>query len=166
LPTTFSVDRHTYTGWFIGTGYEYALGFFPGLFWKTEYRFSDYGTDRVALLAGARDTGDSFDQRKCVQTVRSELVWRFNWGGRYWTTSMRKNLGACQAYESISSAGKRPGQLPLFVNIEGIIRSPVWIGVRAPIAERPQIGELLGASVVIATIQSLMVTRHEPLQRA
>jgi len=83
VPTTFSVDRHTYSGWFIGTGYEYALGFFPGLFWKTEYRFADYGTDRLALLSGGRDTGDSFDQRKFVQTVRSELVWRFNWGGRY-----------------------------------------------------------------------------------
>jgi outer membrane immunogenic protein len=83
VPTQFSVDRHTYSGWFIGTGYEYALGFFPGLFWKTEYRFADYGTDRVPLLGGGRDTGDSFDQRKFVQTVRSELVWRFNWGGRY-----------------------------------------------------------------------------------
>jgi outer membrane immunogenic protein len=83
VPTTSSVGSHTYTGWFIGTGYEYALGFFPGLFWKTEYRFADYGTDRVSLLIGGRDTGDSFDQRKFVQTVRSELVWRFNWGGRY-----------------------------------------------------------------------------------
>ena len=83
IPTQFSVDRHTYSGWFIGTGYEYALNFFPGLFWKTEYRFADYGTDRVRFLGGGRDTGDSFDQRKFVQTVRSELVWRFNWGGRY-----------------------------------------------------------------------------------
>jgi outer membrane immunogenic protein len=78
-PTTFTVASHTYTGWFIGTGYEYALGFFPGLFWKTEYRFADYGTDRVPLVLGR----ESFDQRKFVQTVRSELVWRFNWGGRY-----------------------------------------------------------------------------------
>jgi outer membrane immunogenic protein len=53
------------------------------MFWKTEYRFADYGTNRVALLVGGRDTSDSFDQRKFVQTVRSELVWRFNWGGRY-----------------------------------------------------------------------------------
>jgi outer membrane immunogenic protein len=73
LPTTFSVDRHTYSGWFIGTGYVYALGFFPGLFWKTEYRFAAYGTDRVSLLAGGRVTADSFDQQKFVHTVRSEL---------------------------------------------------------------------------------------------
>ena len=83
VSTTFSVDRHTYSGWFIGTGYEYALGFFPGLFWKTEYRFADYGTDRVPLLLRGLDTGDAFDQQKFVHTVRSELVWRFNWGGRY-----------------------------------------------------------------------------------
>src|SRR5690242_3639806 len=70
-PTTLSVAGHTYSGWFIGSGYEYALSFMPGLFWKTEYRFADYGTDRVALFSGGRDTGDSFDQRKFVQTVRS-----------------------------------------------------------------------------------------------
>ena len=39
---TTAVAKHTYSGWFIGTGYEYGLGWFPGLFWKTEYRFADY----------------------------------------------------------------------------------------------------------------------------
>ena len=41
--------KHTYTGWFIGAGYEYGLGWLPGLFWKTEYRFADYGSDSVRL---------------------------------------------------------------------------------------------------------------------
>jgi outer membrane immunogenic protein len=82
-PTPLSVDKHTYSGWFLGTGYEYGLSWFPvqGLFWKTEYRFADYGTDRVRLLSAGFDTGDGFDQRKYVQTIRSELVWRFNFGG-------------------------------------------------------------------------------------
>ena len=37
-------DRRTYRGYFVGAGDEYALGFLPGLFWKTEYRFSEFNT--------------------------------------------------------------------------------------------------------------------------
>jgi outer membrane immunogenic protein len=81
------IPSHTYKGWFIGTGYEYALGWFPGLFWKTEYRYADYRSDRLAqtcvstALCGALGpTGTFYDMHKYVQTVRSELVWRFNWG--------------------------------------------------------------------------------------
>ena len=72
---------HTYAGWFIGTGYEYGISFLPGLFWKTEYRFADYSTDRVQLLftANGLPTGIAVDAHKYVQTIRSELVWRFNW---------------------------------------------------------------------------------------
>src|SRR3569623_926129 len=34
---------YTKGGWFIGTGDEYALtNFLPGLFWKTEYRYSEF----------------------------------------------------------------------------------------------------------------------------
>jgi hypothetical protein len=35
-PAGIYVPAHTYTGWFLGAGYEYALGLMPGLFWKTE----------------------------------------------------------------------------------------------------------------------------------
>jgi outer membrane immunogenic protein len=80
-PTPVSVEKHTYSGWFIGTGYEYGIGFLPGLFWKTEYRFADYGSERVALLGAAGPTGDFFDHDKRIHTVRTELVWRFNFGG-------------------------------------------------------------------------------------
>jgi outer membrane immunogenic protein len=81
--TNESLAKHTYTGWFIGSGYEYGIGWFPGLFWKTEYRFADYSADQVALLATSTGAprGDFLDSRKYVQTVRSELVWRFNFGG-------------------------------------------------------------------------------------
>jgi outer membrane immunogenic protein len=83
-PLDLALARHTYSGWFLGTGYEYAIGWLPGLFWKTEYRFADYGFERVALFTPS--TGalrvDSFDMDKHVHTVRSELVWRFNFGGR------------------------------------------------------------------------------------
>jgi outer membrane immunogenic protein len=76
--STFDLPKHTYDGWFIGSGYEYGLGFLPGLFWKTEYRYADYGKERL-LIANAG--GDELEVRKRVHTVRSELVWRFNFGG-------------------------------------------------------------------------------------
>ena len=79
----FALAKNTYDGWFIGTGYEYGIGFLPGLFWKTEYRFADYGREDVALLDFPSGTprGDFIESRKYVHTVRSELVWRFNFGG-------------------------------------------------------------------------------------
>jgi outer membrane immunogenic protein len=79
----FSIDRRTYKGWFIGAGDEYALNFLPGLFWKTEYRFSEFDTGsnpiRISTTGGL--FGETIDSRKFVHTVRSELVYRFNWGG-------------------------------------------------------------------------------------
>jgi outer membrane immunogenic protein len=81
-PAGFSVDQHTYSGYFMGTGYEYALGFLPGLYWKTEYRFSDYRSDRLAIIPTVVGNAPGFtlDSHKYVQTLRSELVYRFNWG--------------------------------------------------------------------------------------
>jgi outer membrane immunogenic protein len=76
-----SLARHTYSGWFIGTGYEYVLGWFPGLTWKTEYRFADYGKENVRFLFEGVATDESIESRKYVHTVRSALVWRFNFGG-------------------------------------------------------------------------------------
>jgi outer membrane immunogenic protein len=84
------VGSHTYDGFFIGGGAEYALGWLPGLFWKTEYRYADYRsvTQNVicAICTAASPgpvglTGLAERTRTTVQTIRSELVWRFNWGG-------------------------------------------------------------------------------------
>ncbi|MCC6889809.1 MAG: porin family protein [Hyphomicrobiales bacterium] len=80
-PTTLSIDKHTYSGWFIGSGAEYAIGWLPGFFWKTEYRFADYGRDRLAVLDYGSPNGDELELRKYVHTVRTEIVWRFNFGG-------------------------------------------------------------------------------------
>jgi outer membrane immunogenic protein len=82
-------NSHWYKGWFIGSGYEYALSFLPGLYWKTEYRFSEYdqATNRnfysPGSLQGTPNTlsGFSYDSKKFDHMIRSELVWRFNWGG-------------------------------------------------------------------------------------
>jgi outer membrane immunogenic protein len=82
VPRGISIAKHTYDGWFLGTGYEYGLGWFPGLFWKTEYRYADYGKEQVPLFVVASGAPSTpIEVHKRVQTIRSELVWRFNFGG-------------------------------------------------------------------------------------
>lgn len=77
------IGGRNYTGYFLGAGDEYALSFLPGLFWKTEYRFSDLDTkaNPIRVIATGAATAFSEDSHKYVHTVRSELVYRFNWGG-------------------------------------------------------------------------------------
>jgi outer membrane immunogenic protein len=77
------IGSRNYQGYFIGAGDEYALNFLPGLFWKTEYRFSDLDTrtNSVRFVGTNALTGFQIDSHKFVHTVRSELVYRFNWGG-------------------------------------------------------------------------------------
>jgi outer membrane immunogenic protein len=77
IDTATYIPATTYKGWFLGSGYEYGLGFMPGLFWKTEYRFADYQAQTLPVVC----TGCSgtLDSHKYVQTIRSELVYRFNW---------------------------------------------------------------------------------------
>jgi outer membrane immunogenic protein len=76
------IGGSTYKGYFLGAGDEYALNFLPGLFWKTEYRFSDLdtNTNRIRVIATGAPTAFALDSHKYVHTVRSELVYRFNWG--------------------------------------------------------------------------------------
>lgn len=78
-----NLPRHTYNGWFLGSGYEYGIAWLPGLFWKTEYRFASYGADRIGILVSSTGApaNVSIDSEKYVHTVRSEIVWRFNFGG-------------------------------------------------------------------------------------
>ncbi|MCP3470015.1 porin family protein [Bradyrhizobium sp. CCGUVB1N3] len=71
-------------GWFIGTGDEYALtSFLPGLFWKTEYRYSEFDRANVSINDFATGLSLGFNQTEKFRehSVRSELVYRFNWGG-------------------------------------------------------------------------------------
>jgi outer membrane immunogenic protein len=71
-------------GWFIGTGDEYALtSFLPGLFWKTEYRYSEFDRANVSAVAFGTTTPAGFNQAEKLRehSVRSELVYRFNWAG-------------------------------------------------------------------------------------
>ena len=81
-PTGLHIDGRTYNGWFLGAGDEYALSFLPGLFWKTEYRLARYDTQfNPFRFADQTLFGQSIDSKKWVHTVRSELVWHFNFGG-------------------------------------------------------------------------------------
>ena len=82
-PTVAYFNSHNYGGYFIGAGDEYALKFLPGLFWKTEYRVSEFNRrDNVLINATTNlPTGDVYASKKWDQTIRSELVYRFNWGG-------------------------------------------------------------------------------------
>ncbi|MFL6797128.1 MAG: outer membrane protein [Xanthobacteraceae bacterium] len=83
-----NLPGQTLDGWFIGGGVEYALGWFPGLFWKTEYRFADYrrNDDLRTIFIGTTAVPSIFAERShhYDQTIRTELVWRFNmFGGGY-----------------------------------------------------------------------------------
>jgi outer membrane immunogenic protein len=69
---------HSYGGYFIGTGYEYRLAWLPGFTWKTEVRASDYGRGNVGVFTPAGVLASTMQSHKYEQTVRSELVWRFN----------------------------------------------------------------------------------------
>jgi outer membrane immunogenic protein len=78
----------TTNGWFIGGGIE--VMFAPGWFWKNEYRYADYNTTNLPQVCafagscGALPVGATLDIitfRPRVQTARTELVYKFNWGG-------------------------------------------------------------------------------------
>jgi outer membrane immunogenic protein len=82
-PAGVYINDRTYHGWFVGAGDEYALNFLPGLFWKTEYRFSEFdkATNTLFITGTNLPSGISVDSQKFVHTVRSELTYHFNWGG-------------------------------------------------------------------------------------
>jgi outer membrane immunogenic protein len=92
LATQVTVPQQTRGGWFIGGGTEYALGWWKGLAWRTEYRLANFGSQTAAVIctnnAGARGgvgcggtgTVNALDTSNAyVQTITSSLVWRFNW---------------------------------------------------------------------------------------
>jgi outer membrane immunogenic protein len=80
--TTPSFTRN---GWFLGGGVENQLGFFgfgPGWFMKTEYRAAEYS--RINLpetFVGGGLTGTATSFKPIVQTISTQLVYRFNWSG-------------------------------------------------------------------------------------
>jgi outer membrane immunogenic protein len=82
-----SIGSHTYHGWFVGGGYEIGLsGFFgwqlpSGLFWRTEYRFSQFNSADLPINFSGVPTGITENMKPYVQTITTSLVWKFNWWG-------------------------------------------------------------------------------------
>jgi len=92
-PTPYYYPAYTYESGFLffGAGTEYALGDvipLKGLFWRTEYRYTDYTTVSLPLLSttgvlpGAcpASTHCLLSMNKDVQTITSGFVWRFYFG--------------------------------------------------------------------------------------
>ena len=48
----FTTPGTTYSGWFLGSGYEFRFDWLPGLYWRTEYRFNSYNSKDIQLLSG------------------------------------------------------------------------------------------------------------------
>jgi outer membrane immunogenic protein len=86
-PSGIGLAAQTYNGWFLGSGFEYAVDWLPlpGLFLKTEYRYARYASpDGVSVpLTGPLATASlvALNSQKNIQTISTELVWRFNWSG-------------------------------------------------------------------------------------
>ncbi|MDO8401444.1 MAG: porin family protein [Bradyrhizobium sp.] len=86
LATGISLGSHTRSGYFLGGGTEYAVSQLPGLFWKNEVRFSDFGNKTHTLVCTSGvgcGVGNVLTQTSRVyeQKATTELVYRFNWGG-------------------------------------------------------------------------------------
>jgi len=90
-PTGLQVPGQTFNGFFIGSGFEYQLDFLPGLFVKSEGRASwyDRSDSRLSCVsvgtqcagAGPDPFGNIDSRRPIVYSAKTELVYRFNWGG-------------------------------------------------------------------------------------
>jgi outer membrane immunogenic protein len=91
--TGIQVAGQTLGGVFVGTGFEYGLDFLPGLFLKSEGRAAWFGhKDAYAacVTTGTVCNGPgspafistNFDHRDPISYMaKTELVYRFNWGG-------------------------------------------------------------------------------------
>ena len=75
LPDGRSLPGATYTGYFLGSGFEYALGLLPGLYLKSEYRFSEFQTKRtnnISTATGLPGGGAEFDPT--LLPIRDDLT--------------------------------------------------------------------------------------------
>jgi outer membrane immunogenic protein len=98
-PANDFIPAQTYNGWFIGGGVEAMLS--AGWSVKTEYRFADYGARSVPIISNAGVPTDGVVHiHPYVQTVRSELIYRFNTG--------RPVYAAADAYAAAVSTPARP----------------------------------------------------------
>jgi hypothetical protein len=107
VSTGLVLPAQTYAGWYLGGGIEFAFGdYVPGLYWRTEYRFSDYQSRNVSQLCGGGLCGlpgtiHSIDRiHPQEQSIWTALVYRFNWTGAKYLAS----AGSCVGYQERLSA--------------------------------------------------------------
>jgi len=82
-PSAFTLAGQRFQGWFLGSGFEttlsdYVPGLPPGLFLRTEYRFSSFDSANDPVFAVAPAAGGAENIHPYVQTVTTSLVWKFN----------------------------------------------------------------------------------------
>ncbi len=85
-----TIPSQTYNGWFMGGGME--TNFAPGWFWRNEYRYASYGSKTLPDTCAINNVPtcgvavglpvDLVSIHPYVQTVRSEIVYKFNSGGQ------------------------------------------------------------------------------------
>lgn len=87
VPAGITVPAQNYNGWFLGGGTETSLSWImPGLFLRTEYRYSSYQSNNTAatVTATGAASGSGLRSNLASQSVFTELVWRFNFSGGQW----------------------------------------------------------------------------------
>jgi outer membrane immunogenic protein len=83
VPAVTAHHKKTLTGWTVGAGYEYALGY--GWSWKSEFLYIDYGWSRFFDPADTcAPSCEAFLNPREVSlknyVFRTGLNWRFDWG--------------------------------------------------------------------------------------
>jgi outer membrane immunogenic protein len=80
--TGFSTQAFTANGWFVGGGIETGFDFFgmlgKGWFWRNEYRYASYASKTVTDTNGVGASFLSITFKPVVQTVTSQVVFKFN----------------------------------------------------------------------------------------
>jgi outer membrane immunogenic protein len=75
--TGFTFPNQNYSGFFLGGGTEIMLA--PGWSVKSEYRFARYGAETTSLVP-ATTPPLAETLKPSVQTIRTTLIYKFNWG--------------------------------------------------------------------------------------
>ncbi len=70
----------TFKGWFLGSGTEYTIASFPGLYWRNEYRYSSFDShDRLGInTTTLAPVAISERSRMDTQSITTSLVYKFN----------------------------------------------------------------------------------------
>jgi outer membrane immunogenic protein len=74
-----STGSHNYGGWFTGAGIETKIASIPGLYFNTEYRFTNYNNATLPVTTGGAPTTVALKLQPSQQTVMSGLHYKFNW---------------------------------------------------------------------------------------